>query len=83
MGDWEGATMQHWEYQTIRRERWLAGGAAMQPMAAWKPSDDDMKQALQRLGSEGWELVNVVPYVGVHGSTATTEEVWIFKRPAG
>lgn len=69
---------QAWEYRTYYRERRLHDGAAED----WGESVED---ALPALGAEGWELVAIVPRSSegklVHAGV-TTDELWVFKRPA-
>ena len=66
---------QKWEYKYLVRER-------------YKDLDEgkwnvDLSVVLNQLGLDGWELVNVVPRVGVSqgANPVTTEELWVFKRP--
>lgn len=42
---------------------------------------EDVTTQLPALGDDGWELVAVSAHAGIINSGATTEEVWVFKRP--
>lgn len=71
--------MQRWEYKTIVRKREVG----LFRIGRW---DMEPKELLAGLGDEGWELVAITPQAGALGAQAagvTSEELWIFKRPAG
>lgn len=81
--------MQRWEYQIVMRARTVAvrgpsgftHSAGNKEISDWAPDSAGMHTQLAALGDEGWELVNVYPRVSAHPSPATTEEIWVFKRP--
>lgn len=61
----ETARTKRWEYRTVRP-----------PRGATKKEVDDPGVMLDELGSDGWELVATLDYVG--GGT----KYLVFKRPA-
>ena len=74
-----------WEYEIIVRGRNLtytgAGvGGTFQPLD-FDPAGDEMKDRINQMGREGWELVNVFTRQSQHNSPLTTEEIWVLKRP--
>lgn len=70
--------MQKWEYKVINTQR----NAGFFSSYKW---DVEVEEMLPKLGEEGWELVNIIPESSAWGENntgATTDEKWIFKRPA-
>ena len=86
--------MQLWEYKTVFRTRDF-DFAGEKKNADWmraKSWNIDIDKELEQLGSDGWELVAVVPRSGLLGATPpsgwsrdyagfTNEDLWVFKRP--
>ncbi len=69
--------MQEWEYKCLERTR----GTGWLNIGRW---DMDLNATLSDVGAQGWELVAVVPRsseIGLGRAGATTEELWVFKRP--
>lgn len=69
--------MQQWEYRVFHRQRTISMGEIT---SGW---DENVVAMLPELGSEGWELVTVLPRSSSGGTTdagVTTDELWIFKR---
>ena len=72
--------MQEWEYKCLERAR----GTGWLNVGRWDVDLSELSEALADLGTQGWELVAVVPRsseIGLGRAGATTEEVWVFKRP--
>jgi uncharacterized Zn finger protein (UPF0148 family) len=91
-------TMQRWDYKLIVYNRGWHQEEKANFMAAnnWSMFWTELERQLVQLGSEGWELVSVVPtsdYLGGVQSTVggypyagdyagfTTSLLWILKRP--
>lgn len=73
--------LQRWEYLILERTRKISEGVINYGAAPW---DFDIPSRLNQLGNEGWELIAVTTRSSAPGSAiagATTDEVWIFKRP--
>lgn len=83
-----------WLYKFIKRERIpiIEGEVITKFEKTWKwtedneeiPAPDDLLLKLRDLGLHGWELITIVPrssVISVLTSGATTEELWVFKRP--
>lgn len=69
--------MQRWEYRTVTRKR----EGSLRNVSDW---DVDIDAVLAELGEKGWELVAVSPrasWLGQYHAGATSEELWVFKRP--
>lgn len=69
--------MQPWEYKVLHRQRAVSTGG----VSDW---DSGVVGQLPQLGSEGWELVAVVPRSSTPGTASggvTSDELWVFKRP--
>lgn len=69
--------MQKWQYEVIVREtkKLLEEGGPL----------DALSEALNSLGEEGWELVNVAPFSSTQGldlGGSTKAYTFVFKRPA-
>ncbi len=66
---------QKWQYKFLVRERYKD-----QDEGKWNV---DLNVVLNQLGFDGWELVSVVPRVGLAqgANPVTTEELWVFKQP--
>lgn len=81
--------MKKWEYAWLHRVRGikksgLFGEYKLRDSEEWEPPDIESK--IKQLGNEGWELVAVVPrssFGGEVGAGFTSNELWVFKRPAG
>ena len=74
--------MQRWDYKTLYRTRGAKGVLGGFRAEDWS---QDISAMLPQLGTDGWELVAVVPRSATGGETwagLTDEEVWVFKRPA-
>lgn len=82
--------MQRWEYKTILQRRVWESREKKADYGWSGPWDQEID--FSSLGSEGWELVAVVPRSGVLGSSNsgatsidfagfTSEQLWVFKRP--
>jgi hypothetical protein len=72
--------MQKWEYRTIKQARGFGAPIAGAQPTPWTPEVN-----LNKIGSEGWELVNAFTVSSIQGegwSGITSEVVWVFKRPA-
>lgn len=71
--------MQRWEYKTILRKR----DVGIFRIGPWNV---EPKELLAGLGDEGWELVGITSQssaLGAQAAGVTSEELWLFKRPAG
>jgi hypothetical protein len=72
-----------WEYTSFSRWRGFKGSLSGRHEATdW---DHSITSEMIQLGKEGWELVAVVPRSGIAGEDSsgfTSEELWVFKRPA-
>jgi len=71
--------MQTWEYLTITREWFFT--PALKNNWSWRWLDDSTKnvdERLKELGSQGWELVNVVAF---ERKNQPLECHYYFKRP--
>lgn len=70
--------MSKWEYQVLNQSRKFEGALVGAKFGEWAPTID-----LTRIGSDGWELVTVIPTSSHDGSAYagnTTELQWVFKR---
>jgi hypothetical protein len=63
--------MTRWEYEVLKLE---PGG-----LLGDKMDDDEMKELLNRLGADGWELVSA--FDTNYGEGATREVIMLLKRP--
>lgn len=77
--------MTHWEYLTITAA--YSGSDTLgvvkmynnQELESWKQRRWDIASAMQELGAQGWELVNVL--WRKTGDTLYADPVYYFKRP--
>lgn len=70
--------MQQWEYRVVTRSR----SAGLRGVGEW---DTDIVSMLPTLGEKGWELVAISTRSGLSGNAfagVSSEESWVFKRPA-
>jgi hypothetical protein len=70
--------MQRWEYNTVLRTR---------PVHIFRVGQWEIepKEMLTEMGEQGWELVAISAQsggVGAQYAGVTSEELWVFKRPA-
>lgn len=88
--------MQKWEYvwfKQIRGYRGIIFGGGAEAWSLEMPGSlskyrvaggDEILAMVNAMGTDGWELVNVVPgsnLGGAHSAGFTSERVWVFKRP--
>jgi hypothetical protein len=75
--------MQKWEYYQRIRVRGFKGLFGYRA-GEWSPDPTEWANWLTEMGEMGWELVTVVAEsstVGMGAAGASTEELWVFKRP--
>jgi len=70
--------MSEWEYQAVQIDNALKVGTGRLFGAVLNFKTREINDILNRYGKDGWELVQVVPTIGAHG---TAEKLLcIFKR---
>lgn len=73
---------QKWEYLRVTRTRMIKERFAHTDTLPWNCEIEENK-----LGREGWELVTIASYTNSMGANTSagqaTDEMWVFKRPAG
>jgi hypothetical protein len=78
--------VEKWEYNVV--VTYLATGLGVEPniAKAWEMQGHDGLtdwSRIQRLGAEGWEMVNVFTLAGAANmGTLSYQVVWVFKRKA-
>lgn len=75
-----------WEYKIVMRTREVLrptiGTRDNFAVGEFIPAGPEMIDTLQALGQDEWELVGISTRASMPNAAVSTEEVWVFKRPA-
>lgn len=75
--------MRQWEYGILTERNTVANGRVVSTELTWngEPVESPVRQCMNDLGRQGWELTTSTSIVEFH--FPYTDFEWIFKRPLG